>query len=101
MATFSLYTPIGSGVARRDPAHVTHIVNLFMHTMFSVCRSKDLYGGITIFGIFGPDMNTEMGVVIYVLKESPDYISSNIYMGSWSNPFGSSVFADIPFFWHF
>ena len=32
--TFSLYTPMGSGIARRDPTHVTPKVNLYMHTMF-------------------------------------------------------------------
>ena len=44
-------------------------------------------------------MDTEVGVVIYMyLKHSQDYIDSKyIYMGSWSNSLGSSVFADVPF----
>ena len=68
---------MGSGVARRDPTHVTSKVNLCMHTMFQVCCSKGLYDQSTIFGFFGPDMNTEMGVVIYMyLKHSPVYINS-------------------------
>ena len=67
---------MGSGVARRDPDHVTPKVNLCIHTMFKVCCSNSLYGQSTIFGFiifFGLDMDTEIGVVIYMyLKHSPD-----------------------------
>ena len=53
----------------------------------------------TIFGLlFGPDMKTEMGVVIFMyLKHSPDYIDSNYIWIHGSNFFGSNVFAEIPF----
>ena len=45
---------------------------------------------VLFLALFGPDMKTEMGVVIYMyLKYSPDYIDSKyiyiyiyIYMGS-------------------
>ena len=32
--TSSLYTPIGGGVARRDPIHITPRVKLCIHTMY-------------------------------------------------------------------
>ena len=52
----------------------------------------------TIFAFFGePDMDIEVGVVMYMyLKHSQDCIDSK-YMSSWSNSLGSSVFADILF----
>ena len=42
---FSLYTPMGSGVTMRDPAHVTQKINLCMYTIFKsvapkVCMAK-------------------------------------------------------------
>ena len=58
---------MGSGVVRRDPAHVTPKVN-FMYANHVLSRSfqgfvrpKYIFGGF-----FGPDMDTEMGVVIYM-----------------------------------
>ena len=36
LGTFSLYTQMGRGVARRDTAHVTPKVKLCMHTIFLV-----------------------------------------------------------------
>ena len=110
--TISLYTLIGRGVTRRDSAHAIPKVKLCMQT---ICHSKGLSGQSTIFVLFGPDIRTEMGVIIYMhLKHFPDYINSKymymyiyiyiyiyiytyIYMGSWFNSLGSSVFAEIPF----
>ena len=54
------------GVARLDPARVTPKVKLYVHSMFYVSLSKDLSGQSIVFGLFRPDMNTEMGVIIYV-----------------------------------
>ena len=70
---------MGKGVARWDPAHVTPKVKLCMHTMFYVCCSK----GLSFQSTLWPDINTEMGVVIYMhLKHSPDYIDSKyVFMG--------------------
>ena len=61
---FFFYTAIGRGVASRDPTHVTPKVRLCIHTIYQVCSSKDVLGQITIFGLFGPDMKTEVGAVI-------------------------------------
>ena len=47
----SLYTPMGSGVARRDSTHVTAIVNCLCIPCFK-SRSKGLYDEGTIFGFF-------------------------------------------------
>ena len=48
--------------------------------------------------IFGPDMNTKMGVVIYMyLKHSSDYIDPKYIWVHGSNSLGSSVSAEIPF----
>ena len=87
---------MGSGVARRDPTHVTPEVDLCIHTIMSVdlrvCMAK-----VPFLALWGVDMNIRMGVVIYMYsKHSPDYIDSK-YMCSWLNSLGSSVFADIPF----
>ena len=46
----------------------------------------------------GADMNTEMGVVIYMhLKHSPDYIDSKYRWVHGSNSLVLYVFAEIPF----
>ena len=58
---------MGSGVAKRDPAHVTHKVNLCMHTMFKSVTPRVCMAEVPFLAFFGgPDMNTEMGVVIYM-----------------------------------
>ena len=61
----------------------------------SVCLAK-----VPFWASFGPDMKTEMGVVISMhLKHSPDYIDST-YIYIWvqgSNSLGSGVMAEIPF----
>ena len=55
-----------------------------------VCMAK-----VPFMTFLGPDMNTEMGVAIYMyFKQFPDYIASK-YMDSLVNSLGSSVFADI------
>ena len=42
-----------------------------------VCMAK-----IPVLALFGPDMNIEMGVIIYMyLKHSPDYIDSKYIYG--------------------
>ena len=44
----------------------------FKYVAPRVCMAK-----VSFLAFFGPDMNTEMGVVIYMyLKCSPDYIDS-------------------------
>ena len=55
--------PMGRGVARRDHTHFTLKVKLCIHTIYQVCRSKDLFGETNIFGLFGPDMKAEVVVV--------------------------------------
>ena len=53
---------------------------------------------VPFLAFFGPDIITEMGVVIYrYLKHSPDYIDSKYIWVHGSNSLGSSVFAEIPF----
>ena len=55
-----------------------------------VCMAK-----VPFLTFFRPDMNIEMGVVIYMyLKHSPDYIDSKYI---WVHGLGSSIFSDIPF----
>ena len=86
-----------SGVARRDPAHITSKVNL---CMFQVCRSKGSMAKVPFlaFFFFGPDMKTEMGVVIFMyLKHSPDYIDCYYIWIHESDSLGSSFFAETPF----
>ena len=56
---------------------------------------------VPFVAIFWPNMNTKMGVVIYMyLKHSSDYIDSKYIWVHESNSIGSSVFAEISF-WHF
>ena len=72
--TFSLYTPIGKGVAKRDPTHVTPKLSLCLHAMFleSVSLTK-----VSFLAFFGPDVKTEMGVVIHMYSiHLPDYSDS-------------------------
>ena len=73
-----------------------HVLSFFTPR---VCMAK-----LPFLAFLGPDMSTEMGMIIYMYsKHSPDYIDSkyiyiHIYMGSLSNSLGSSVFfTDIPF----
>ena len=57
-----------------------------------------LLAKVLFLEFFGPDINTEMGVVIYMnLKHSPDYIDSKYIWIHGSNSLGSSVFDEIPF----
>ena len=46
--------------------------------------------------ILGPDMNTDMGVVMCT-ESILHNIWIPVYVSSWFNSFGSSVFSDIPF----
>ena len=65
--TFALYTPMGRGVVRRDPAHVAPQGKLCMLQRF--VRSK-----YNFWPYFGGLYKTEMSVVIYMyLKLSPYY----------------------------
>ena len=89
---------MGRGVARKDPTHVSPKVKLSIHTTYQVCRSKGLFGQVPLLASFGPDMKTEMSVVISMhLKHSPDYIDSTYIWVQGSNSQGSSVMAEIPF----
>ena len=57
---------------------------------------------VPFLSFWGADMNTEMGVVIYIyLKHSPDYIDSKHLWVHGSKSKGSSICADIPFFFLF
>ena len=65
----------------------------FKSVVPKVCLTKVLF-----VAIFWSNMNTKIGVVIYMyLKHSPDYIYSKYKWVHGSNSLGSSVFADIPF----
>ena len=67
---------MGSGVAWTAAAHVTPKVNLFMHTIFQSLLLQSFVCPKYHFFLW-PDMNTEMGVVIYMyLKHYPGYIDS-------------------------
>ena len=58
-----------------------------------VCLAK-----VPFLAFFGPNMKTEMDVVIYMyLKHSSDHIDSKYIWVHGSNSLGSSVFAKIPF----
>ena len=93
---------MGKGVAWRDLAHVTPKVKLCMHTMFLICCSRICWPKYHFFAFFGPDMNTEMGVVIYMyLKHFPNYIDSKYIWVYWCNSLGSSFFLLVYNFWHF
>ena len=88
-----------SGVARMNPAHVIPKVNLCMHTIpcFRSVAPRVCLAKVPSLAFIGPDMNTEMGVVIYMNLNIPQIILiPNIY-GFWSNSLGSSILADIPF----
>ena len=58
-----------------------------------VCPAK-----VPFLSIFGPNMKTEIGVVIYIyLKRSPDYTDSKYIWIHGSNSLGSRVLAEIQF----
>ena len=68
---------MGSGVARRDPTHVTPKVICVCIPCFKSIAPRVCMAKVQFLEFFGPDMNTEMGVVIYMyLKHPPDYIDS-------------------------
>ena len=47
---------------------------------------------------FGPDMNTKIGVVIYIyFKNFPNYIDSKYIWVHGSNSLAASIFPDTPF----
>ena len=82
---------MGRGVTKRVSA------KLCMHTMNEVCYFKGLFCQSTIFGLFSPDIKSEMGVVnCMYLKHSPDYIDSKYIWVYESNSLGSGVFVEIP-----
>ena len=61
-----------------------------------VCMAK-----VPFLAFFGPDMNIEMGVIIYMyLKHSPDYIDSKYISVHGPTP-KVQVFWQIYHFWHF
>ena len=76
-STFSLYTSMGSGVAMRDPVQLLRksiyvCIPCFKSVSPRVCMAK-----VPFLASFGPDMNIEMDMIIYMhLKHSPDYIDS-------------------------
>ena len=71
---------------------------VYAYHVLSLC-SKGLSSRSTFLTFFGPDMKTEMGVImIYMyLKHSPDYIDSKYMWVHESNSLGSSVSAERPF----
>ena len=58
------YQPMGRGVARREPTHVTPKVKFYMHTIYQVCRSEVLLAEVPFLALFAPNMKTKVGVVI-------------------------------------
>ena len=70
------------------------MLSCFKSVAPKVCLAK-----VPFLAFFGPDMNSGMGVVIYMyLKHSPDYIDSKYIWVHGSNFIGSSVSGKIPFF---
>ena len=97
IGTYLLYTPMGRGVTRRDSAHFTPTVKC-IPGIESVAPRLFLVIVPFLPFFFGPNIKTEMGVVIYMyLKHSPDYIDSKYIWVHVSNSLGSSVFGEIPF----
>ena len=71
-------------------AYAYHVLSLLLQ---GFVWSKYLF-----WPFLGPDMETEMGVVIYMhLKNRPDYIDSKYILVHGSNCLGSSVLAEIQF----
>ena len=69
----NFYTPMGSGVARRDP---THVLSKLVYAYNLLCLSTKGYCQIPFFLVsFAPDMDTEIGMVIYMyFKYFSDHI---------------------------
>ena len=66
---------MGRSVARRNPAHVTHVipkVKLCVLTMFEVCHSKGLF--VPYLAFFWPDMKVWSYTGSYNIP--PEYIDS-------------------------
>ena len=67
---------MGSGVAEGSCTCYSQSQFVYANHVLSLSL-QGLYGPSSIFGFFWPDMNTEMGLVMYMyLKHSPDYIYS-------------------------
>ena len=71
---------MGRGVARRDHVHVTPKFKLRVHTMFKSVTPRVCLAKVPFLASFGPDMKTEMGVVIYMYLNIPQILLiPNIY----------------------
>ena len=66
---------MGRDLARWDPAHVTPKVKLCMHTMFKFVAPRICMAKVLVLAFWGgPDMNAEMGVVIYMYLNIPQIL---------------------------
>ena len=84
-----------------DSAHVTPKVKLCMHTIIKPVAPTVRLVKVPFWAFFGPDIKTEMGVVIYMyLKHSPDYIDSKYIWFHGLTP-KVQVFLLKYHFWHF
>ena len=63
--TFSLYTPLGSGVGRRDPTMLIPKSSCVCIPCIKSVAPRVYMAKVKFLAYFWPDMNTEMGVVIY------------------------------------
>ena len=89
---------MGRGVAKRKPALLLPKSSCVCIPCFKSVTPRVCLAKVPFLIFFGPDMKTEMGVVIYMyLKHSPNYIDSKYIWVHGSNFLGSSVFAEIPF----
>ena len=85
-----------SGVSRKNPTHVTQ------NSIF-VCipcfKSVSPMAKVPFLAFWGPNMNMEMGVVIYMhLKHHSDCIDSIYIYGLMVKLLRFKCFGDIPFF---
>ena len=68
------------GVARWDPTHVIPEVSCVCLLCFKSVPQRVCLDEVPFLSFFGPDMNTKMGVVIYMYKNIPQIILiPNIY----------------------
>ena len=89
---------MGRGVTRRDFAYILAKSSCVCIPCFKSVAPRICLVKVPFLAFLGPDMETEMSVVIYMhLKHPPDYIDSK-YIYIWvygSKSLGSSVVAEI------
>ena len=55
---------MGRGVARRNPAHDTHKVKLYMHPCIKSVTPRVCLAKVSFLAFLGPDMKTKMIILI-------------------------------------